>query len=48
MAHKVKYYQGKSGNLYEYDKYHNWGNNKTKNGKKDLPQNEYPFKIIEI
>ena len=39
------YYVGKSGTLYPYDKYMNWGTGKKRNNLEDLPLDDYPYKI---
>ena len=44
---KTKYYKSIStGNEYAYNEYCNWGRGKTERGMKDLPKDEYPYKII--
>jgi len=44
MEFKPKFYIGKSGKKYEYDKYCNLGSG-DRGGIKDLPLDEYPFSI---
>lgn len=36
---------GKTGNEYPINEYMNWGGGKIEKGKKDLPMDEYPYKI---
>lgn len=44
---EAEFYIGKSGKNYSRKEYHNWGEGKTKNNKKDLPIDDYPYKLSE-
>jgi hypothetical protein len=36
---------GKSGKLYEYDKWQNWGRGIKEKGRDDLPKEDYPYTL---
>lgn len=45
-THRKKlFHVGKSGTKYDYDKWNNWGTGKEREGKQDLPHDDYPYTI---
>lgn len=45
MKEVITHYIGKSGKLYEYDKYSNFGTGISRGNIKDLPLDDYPYKL---
>lgn len=45
MGFEIEYYIGKSGKLYDYKKYSNFGTGQSRGAIQDLPLNDYPYKV---